>query len=235
MPNWVYNTIEIKGKRNDIEKLFDSITNGKSIIDFSKIILVPECIQKCPPLSGQAADTACQFVEECEKNNIDPFVLLEHNELPDYVLQEKKYWEKEQERLLAKTKSENINDEINAEYKETYSLDFNDIFKNYITCIKETGCVDWYTWNVDNWGCKWNASRARREGDVIYFETPWSPPFPIFKALAKQHPNVVLKIYIENECDYDTEVFEFRFNKETNEVEENFIETIEYKHEESEE
>ena len=48
---------------------------------------------------------------------------------------------------------------------------------------------DWYKWNCDFWGCKWNASDAdvnRRDGLVfIQFDTAWSPPMPWIAKLAK--------------------------------------------------
>lgn len=235
MPNWVYNTIEIKGNQTDIEKLFNTITNGKAVIDFAKIILVPECIQKCPPFSGSAAETACKFVEECNEKQVNPLVLLESEELPDYVLLEKESWEKRQHSFLTKTKKENLDDELNESLVKTYSINFKDLFKNYITCINETGCVDWYTWNIEHWGCKWDANCSRREGNSLYFETPWSAPYPIFIELAKQNPNVTLKVSIAHECDYDIDVYEYKFNKKKNKVEENFIETIIEEWEESEE
>ena len=60
--------------------------------------------------------------------------------------------------------------------------------------------ANWYNWNVDNWGTKWDiyqdAFRAMR-GVYIYdmsFLTAWSPPLPFLDALAKQFPGLVVSI-----------------------------------------
>lgn len=52
---------------------------------------------------------------------------------------------------------------------------------------------DWYSWNVENWGTKWNACNARLEDAVVlpngdkkvqyYFETAWCDPEPIMQAV----------------------------------------------------
>lgn len=65
----------------------------------------------------------------------------------------------------------------------------------------ETG---WYDWNISNWGCKWDAGRVeileRSEGKMVYyFETPWSPPHLVFRAMAAQHPALDLLLEYEEE------------------------------------
>jgi hypothetical protein len=49
------------------------------------------------------------------------------------------------------------------------------------------GKNNWYDWNIDNWGTKWNAysSWLDAENNVIYFDTAWSSPTPVLDALAK--------------------------------------------------
>ena len=54
------------------------------------------------------------------------------------------------------------------------------------------GRPNWYDWQCDNWGTKWNAYSAHIEsewdgGDCceleIHFDTAWATPTPIFEAL----------------------------------------------------
>jgi len=58
-------------------------------------------------------------------------------------------------------------------------------------CARE-GRPNWYDWQTENWGTKWNAYSAHVEsewdgGDCcemeIHFDTAWSAPFPIIEAL----------------------------------------------------
>ena len=54
----------------------------------------------------------------------------------------------------------------------------------------------WYDWNINNWGCKWDAKEAHAEqsvGELMYwFDTPWGPPTEALEAMSKQYPTLVL-------------------------------------------
>ena len=59
-------------------------------------------------------------------------------------------------------------------------------------------------WATDNWGTKWDASNLHRtrvsEQILEYsFDTPWSPPLPVFEELAKQHSNISIVLEFEEE------------------------------------
>ena len=54
-------------------------------------------------------------------------------------------------------------------------------------CVQE-GIPNWYDWQCENWGTKWNAYDQSIEDQgygsfEIRFDTAWSPPFPIIEAL----------------------------------------------------
>jgi len=54
---------------------------------------------------------------------------------------------------------------------------------------------NWYSWNCDNWGTKWDAVDVNFDDDLWYpvdskldwtvykFDTAWSPPIPWFRSL----------------------------------------------------
>ena len=51
-----------------------------------------------------------------------------------------------------------------------------------------TGRPNWYDWQIENWGTKWNAydeSVVERDDHnvVIQFDTAWSPPEPVIERL----------------------------------------------------
>lgn len=56
-------------------------------------------------------------------------------------------------------------------------------------CKKE-GRPNWYDWNIENWGTKWNAYEGDIEGNVMTFETAWSHPEPIVEQIAKMFPKI---------------------------------------------
>jgi len=54
-------------------------------------------------------------------------------------------------------------------------------------CARE-GRPNWYEWQCDNWGTKWNAYEQSFEDTgygvlQVQFDTAWSPPYPIIEAL----------------------------------------------------
>lgn len=75
--------------------------------------------------------------------------------------------------------------------------------------MDEAGLIDWYTWNFDNWGTKWDASDAEvdridEKNLHIYFMTPWSPPKPVVHAMQEQYPDLTISM------EYDEEGMMFR-------------------------
>jgi len=66
--------------------------------------------------------------------------------------------------------------------------------KNRDECVRK-GIPNWYDWQVENWGTKWNAyaqSEPRLEYGtaVLQFDTAWAAPFPVIKALREKYPGL---------------------------------------------
>jgi hypothetical protein len=67
----------------------------------------------------------------------------------------------------------------------------------------------WYDWNIREWGCKWDASDVNVDepsldgfGNAsvsITFNTPWSIPEPVFRAMVAQHPTLDFDFECEEE------------------------------------
>lgn len=56
---------------------------------------------------------------------------------------------------------------------------------------KNTTLGNWYTWRLENWGSKWEADisvimRNPDESVSLYFNSAWSPPLPVYDALARE-------------------------------------------------
>lgn len=53
--------------------------------------------------------------------------------------------------------------------------------------IKKYGSSDWYDWNVNNWGTKWDVDNPGHEvfGETVTasFDTAWSPPIEFYEHL----------------------------------------------------
>lgn len=71
-----------------------------------------------------------------------------------------------------------------------------------IRAHEECGHVSWYSWSIANWGTKWNAYSfeivEECEGRLEFrFDTAWSPPEPVFAALADRPECEDLRIDIQ--------------------------------------
>jgi hypothetical protein len=63
--------------------------------------------------------------------------------------------------------------------------------------IRDFGATNSYDWCIQSWGTKWNAYNVNWEVSdyvIVKFDTAWSPPRPVFQAIANQYP----KVFIEN-------------------------------------
>lgn len=90
-----------------------------------------------------------------------------------------KYWECPEKYLVSPT-------DIT---KDEYGLHS----KKHSLCLdKEIPYLDWYSWQMDNWGTKWNACETAffNDGSGVAFETAWSFCCPILKKLSELFPTV---------------------------------------------
>ncbi len=60
--------------------------------------------------------------------------------------------------------------------------------------MERFGASDWYEWSILNWSTKWNAYEIDTGEYHIRFDTAWSTPLGVFKALSEKFPD--LKFYV---------------------------------------
>jgi len=81
-----------------------------------------------------------------------------------------------------------------------------------IKAFEQTGYHDWYTWNLDNWGVKWEASKCTLKElpdfftIVFSFDSPWGTPEHFVRELSKLYPNATFEMVsgsIENDTHYE--------------------------------
>ena len=78
-----------------------------------------------------------------------------------------------------------------AELKDGGAVSFHDEPKPDL--VEKYGASDWYTWSVNNWGCKWNCdAQDWRVNDFddkhltieFWFDSPWSPPIALYEKIS---------------------------------------------------
>jgi hypothetical protein len=125
--------------------------------------------------------------------------------------------------LIIEGKPKDINKLMKA-VEVTQSEATEDTYAQVFSCqkvIPRPAGVDWYEWNIANWGSKWDLSDPRRDdsewenGIVRYsFESAWSPVVEVISALAKEHKKLLFTYnYWEGGSDYWGE-HEYKSGKE---------------------
>jgi hypothetical protein len=60
------------------------------------------------------------------------------------------------------------------------------------------GIPNWYDWQSENWGCKWDACEARvkvtKQAVNVWFDTPWAPPIAWLEKASAAHPSLVFNL-----------------------------------------
>lgn len=72
---------------------------------------------------------------------------------------------------------------------------------NLIIPMPESEKDNWYSWNCNNWGCKWNAYSSyydEEEGELI-FDTAWSCPHTLLESLSEKFPDVKIEVQFADE------------------------------------
>jgi len=71
----------------------------------------------------------------------------------------------------------------NPEQKKETLENFIQGVRNYI----DHGHATWYTWNIANWGTKWNSYSCEKESETVYtFETAWGGVVDLIREIANQ-------------------------------------------------
>ncbi|OUM65463.1 hypothetical protein PIROE2DRAFT_59971 [Piromyces sp. E2] len=73
---------------------------------------------------------------------------------------------------------------------QNYGKEYLNTEDSYIQPNKDKPWLDWYKWQVDNWGTKWNCYETYIHGNSIYFQTAWDIPKPIINKLAELLPDI---------------------------------------------
>ena len=65
-----------------------------------------------------------------------------------------------------------------------------DLFNQFVPQPKFENDQDWYMWNIENWGTKWDATPMDISWDnnevSFNLETAWTPPIKFYEALEEQ-------------------------------------------------
>ena len=72
--------------------------------------------------------------------------------------------------------------------------------------VKRFGYADWYGWQLNAWGTKWNASSVywNDDNDFVSFNTAWSTPFSLLTKLSEKYPEARFEVeYADEDFGYN--------------------------------
>lgn len=210
MPNHVTNTFKFSRKLTDEElkilkkELYtiEKQDNGSEYIylDFSKIIPEPKILIR----SGIGLNTLENYTYYYKKN-------------PDNLTEE------EFEKIFSDYYYEIHKDgkTINKDYVESIYDTLPEYEKQWLKTIDMI--PDWYHWNIDNWGTKWNSYSNELKKDYIRFDTAWSMPSDkiivhIFETLRKIMTDEEVEnidYSVDDEVDYFIQHWSYNTKKKT--------------------
>jgi hypothetical protein len=84
----------------------------------------------------------------------------------------------------------------------------------------ETGFSNWFSWNIANWGVKWDACRPTVNFDLLTitlsFDSPWDTPEQFVRTLSTLYPEVTFEMIsgsIENDNHYEFTCVNGKYNE----------------------
>lgn len=174
MPNWVSNQLVIKGKKETLEEI---AKKGK------------------PYYTVPQGMSVADFIRDHFKDSL--------------------YKEEVIERIVDRYKDIVPTDDGRIPVIDVFGNEAVFSFKNFVPQQKDdprnqngkaAHCAttfNWYDWNYDHWGCKWDAceSRLSWEGDdlVFNFDTPYNVPGKFIEKLSYLYPDVTIDVYAYEE------------------------------------
>lgn len=190
MPNWVRNRVVALNP----QELKKHIIDESGAVDFNMVIPMPKDLEITSGSYSYEAQNSIYFSEytkqKIEKQvKVDKLLAVHYDsnktqqEFLDECLEDNKILAEIRKIKSLKLRGENKTSASNvAEAYDTF-------IKGYFN-VQRYGSKDWYDWRIKNWGTKWNASDSsfNEETGVVEFDTAWSMPENIFRALSHFTP-----------------------------------------------
>jgi hypothetical protein len=72
--------------------------------------------------------------------------------------------------------------------------------------VEKFGYADWYSWSIDNWGCKWNCEAQdwtvndydeEQLSITFWFDSPWGPPIALYEYISENEEYAIFGNYNE--------------------------------------
>ena len=159
------NRLRLSGDQNRIDELLKSVKGKDSVLDFNRIIPMPESLNI---EAGSRTEKGLKAYKDFVY--VYTFAGTEQKDLLNIP--------KEKEEIFLRARQDIRRDEW--EFGKA-------AFQNE----QKYGATTWYEWARKNWGTKWSAYNAEiGEDNTIMFNTAWSRAMPVIQKLAENFPDL---------------------------------------------
>lgn len=169
MPNWCNNTLEISGEKSELLRFKKLVKTKERVLSFDKILPMPPSLNIT---SGTQTDNGMAIIlsRAGDHKMID--------EKMAYSVNAKYKTREEFIAVLIKDKRANLEE-------GQIALDN----------LKAYGVKDWYDWHIQHWDTKWDTAEPKlscqgKDYICYTFDTAWSPPSSVIKAMSDQFPKL---------------------------------------------
>ena len=193
MPNWVTNKIMIGAEGKQLEDILKAVQREGDVLgsfDFNRLIPMPKGLDIT---HGSITDEAINaFMSHLREES------FAHPDRPGTVQDMKRYVDaaiqiKSNEYFPAPFKFMTPAEiEKLAQRHNKSSLELIELGKHYLDNQLEHGAHTWYQWAIHAWSTKWNCQEGNclENDNTFVFDTAWSAPENILKALSRKFPTV---------------------------------------------
>ena len=165
MPNHIMNRLRLSGDQNRIDELLKSVKGKDSVLDFNRIIPMPESLNI---EAGSRTEKGLKAYKDFVY--VYTFAGTEQKDLLNIP--------KEKEEIFLRARQDIRRDEW-------------ELGKAAFQNEQKYGATTWYEWARKNWGTKWSAYNAEiGEDNTIMFNTAWSRAMPVIQKLAENFPDL---------------------------------------------
>lgn len=192
MPNHVWTNLEVNGSAADITafkaKFCEKIGEIEHCLVFNRVIPMPEELQiTC----GSETSLGKEVVAGDFKTVLNyPWVikLMQEEQLSQTNINALHHSRPKFLAWFAKHRPEAI-----------------ELGHKVVTNIAKYGYETWYEWSIANWGTKWDAYDhvlADDSSDTVfrcYYETAWSPAYPVLEAMSAAFPELSFRMAYADE------------------------------------
>ncbi len=196
MPNHVINEVRIECGPKRLEEILNAVQadpvpdepeTGYGTVDFNKLIPMPEELNiEASSKTFLAAEVYLTSLNPAVSWFGDPAGKLSGEDFKELLVQANR------DRLFTRHKGDMPESGLTEESLGWPVEEMLALGKQAVGNAVKYGASTWYEWRTDpdNWNTKWNAYDCRYEGDgVLRFETAWTAPHPVLRALAERFPD----------------------------------------------